>query len=258
MADNTTLPTGTGGDVIRNKDRATVKTQIVALDMNPAGATEILDSATALADALANPTLASRASFMHGFNGTTWDRLRSTIANGLLVDISRGPTLTKGTQGTTGFSAQQLKDAGRNPIHFYMLIPIAGSATDTLQSLTGTKSGATVTATTTPAVVTAGKTLRITRFGISYIATATAGLVIARLRFNTAGVVVIGSPIAASIAAGAGTPATANSTASVEAVIPDGFEFAAGTGIGISTQTFSGATATAAGFVLASVSGFEY
>lgn len=37
MADNTLLNTGAGGDTIRDKDRAGVKTQIVALDLNPAG-----------------------------------------------------------------------------------------------------------------------------------------------------------------------------------------------------------------------------
>lgn len=49
------------------------------------------------------------------------------------------PTLTKGTQGPTGITTQDLKDAGRNAIHFYTLIPVLSSATDTLQSLTGTK-----------------------------------------------------------------------------------------------------------------------
>ena len=42
MADNTTLNTGTGGDVIRDKDRAGVKTQIVALDLNPAGSETLM------------------------------------------------------------------------------------------------------------------------------------------------------------------------------------------------------------------------
>lgn len=168
------------------------------------------------------------------------------------------PTITKGTQAATGVTVQELKDAGRNPVHYYTLIPVLTSATDTLQSLTGTKSGATVAATTTPAVVTAGKTLRITRLSATYIATATSGYGIVRLRFNTAGVVAITSPVAMEMCVGAGTPATANSTGSEDAAVPDGLEFAAATGIGVSVQGFAAVTATAVGYVLVSVSGFEY
>ena len=168
------------------------------------------------------------------------------------------PAITKGTQGAVGMTTQDLKDAGRNPVHYYTVIPVLTSATDTLQSLTGTKAGATVTATTTPAVVTAGKTLRVTRVAATYIATATAGYGIARLRFNTAGVVAITSPIAATIAVGAGTPATAGSSGYGEVTITDGWEFAAATGIGISVQGFAAATATAVGYMFVSVVGYEY
>lgn len=168
------------------------------------------------------------------------------------------PTITKATQGATGVTTQDLKDAGRNPVTYYMLIPVLTSATDTLQSLTGTKSGATVTATTTPAVVTTGKTFRVSRFACAYIATATAGYGIVRLRFNTAGVVAITSPIALTLAVGAGTPATAGSANTEDAAIPDGIEFAAGTGVGISAQGFAAATATAVGYVFASITGYEY
>ena len=166
--------------------------------------------------------------------------------------------ITKGTQGTTGITVQALNDAGRNTVTYYTLIPVLTSATDTLQSLTGTKSGATVTATTTPAVVTTGKTFRVTRFSATYIATATSGYAIARLRFNTAGVAAITSPIAVTLAVGAGTPATANSADTEDASITEGMEFAAATGIGISVQGFSAATATAVGYMFVSVSGYEY
>ena len=166
--------------------------------------------------------------------------------------------ITKGAQGATGVMTQDLKDAGRNQIHFYMLIPVLTSATDTLQSLTGTKSGATVAATATPAAVTAGKTLRITRIAASYIATAVSGYGIVRLRFNTAGVVAVNSPIAATLAVGAGTSGAANSVGIEEATLEEGWEFAAATGVGISVQGFAAATATAVGYVLVSVTGYEY
>lgn len=186
-----------------------------------------------------------------------------TTDNATVVTLSPNgpitlPVLTKGTQGTTGVTTQDLKDAGRNAVHFYTVIPVLTTSTDTLQSLTGTKAGATVAATTTPAVVTAGKTLRITRVAATYIATATSGYGMVRLRFNTGGVVAITSPIAATVAVGAGTPATANSAGSEEATLGEGWEFAAGTGIGISVQGFAAATATAVGYVLVSVTGFEY
>jgi hypothetical protein len=168
------------------------------------------------------------------------------------------PAITKGTQSANGFTIQSLNDAGRNAVHFYTVIPVLATATDTLQSLTGTKAGATVTATTTPAVVTTAKTFRVTRFAATYVATATSGYGIARLRFNTAGVVAVTSPIAATIAVGAGTPATANSAASEEAAITDGWEFAAGTGVGVSVQGFAAATATAVGYMFVSMTGYEY
>lgn len=168
------------------------------------------------------------------------------------------PAITKGTQGTTGVTVQALNDAGRNPVHFYTVIPVLTSATDTLQSLTGTKAGATVAATTTPAVVTAGKTFRVTRVAATYVATATSGYGIVRLRFNTGGVVAITSPVAATMTVGAGTPATANSLGFEEASLTDGWEFAAGTGVGISAQGFAAVTATAVGYVTVSLTGYEY
>lgn len=42
MADNTTLNTMTGGDVYRSLDRSSVKTTIVALDLNPGGAESLM------------------------------------------------------------------------------------------------------------------------------------------------------------------------------------------------------------------------
>ena len=185
--------------------------------------------------------------------------IAATQATAANLNMTATPiAITKGTQGATGFTTQDLKDAGRNAVHYYMVIPVLTSATDTLQSLTGTKAGATVAATTTPAVVTTGKTYRVTRLSATYIATATSGYAIVRLRFNTAGVVAITSPIAATLCVGASTPATANSTGSEEAALDEGWEFAAATGVGISVQGFAAVTATAVGYVLVSLTGYEY
>ena len=167
--------------------------------------------------------------------------------------------ITKGTQGTLGITTQDLKDAGRNQVHYYTLIPVLSTATDTLQSLTGTSLGASVAATTTPALVTAGKTFRITRLAASYISTATSGYAIVRLRFNNASAAAtITSPIAATILVGSGAPTTANSTASEEATLDEGWEFPQRAGVAISVQGFAGVTPTAVGYVLVSMTGYEY
>jgi hypothetical protein len=251
MADNTTLPTGTGGDVIRDIDRAGVKTQVTQIDVGGAASESLLVRGQQVA-ANSIPVVFASDQSTHPVAATLAAETTKVIGT------VNPPAITKGTQGPTGFTVQALNDAGRNLVTYYSVIPVLATATDTLYSLTGTKSGATVAATTTPAVVTAGKTLRITRFSASYIATATTGYAIARLRFNTAGVVAITNPVAATLAVGAGTPATANSTGSEDASIAEGKEFAAGTGIGISVQGFSAATAAAVGYMFVSVSGYEY
>lgn len=58
-------------------------------------------SAAALTDAFANPTTTGVAAFLMGWNGTTWDRLKSTTANGLVVDVSRVQGTVAVTQSTS-------------------------------------------------------------------------------------------------------------------------------------------------------------
>ncbi len=147
----------------------------------------------------------------------------------------------------------------RSHCTFYTAAPAAGVATETLLSLTATRNGATVAATTTPAVVTAGKTLRVTGFTATYIATGTTGYAVVRMRANTAGVVTATSPVYRTLAAGAGTPTAANSSGPASSSIPiDGVEFPAGTGIGVTVQCLTGVTGAAAGFVVVEVTGYEY
>lgn len=72
-----------------------------------------LPAAAALADATANPTTPSAGSFLQGYNGTTWDRLRSTTANGLAVDVTRVTgTVTVDTELT---AVAAMGDATANP-----------------------------------------------------------------------------------------------------------------------------------------------
>ena len=49
-----------------------------------------LAAAAALADATANPTVTSVGTFLQGFNGTTWDRVRTANTGRLQVDVITG------------------------------------------------------------------------------------------------------------------------------------------------------------------------
>ena len=64
------------------------------------------------ADAIANQTTTAMHGQLYGYNGVTWDRLRSTTANGLVVDVSRvqGSVAVTGTffQATQPISAVSL------------------------------------------------------------------------------------------------------------------------------------------------------
>lgn len=56
-----------------------------------------LPAAAALADDMANPTAPAVGAHVMGFDGTTWDRMRGDVANGLDVDVTRLPALVAGT-----------------------------------------------------------------------------------------------------------------------------------------------------------------
>lgn len=216
------------------------------------------------------------ATYLNLFNGVSWDRARGTIANGIAADVTRivaalpaganaigsvtanPPALTKGVQGAGGFSTQDLKDAGRNQTNFFMAAGVAGTAAEVMQSLTGYKSGLGVVATATPAVVTTGKTFRVTSITLTYQSLASAGGCIFRLRANIAGVGVAGSPLVASFTIGS-TAAVAGVVTTEVIPLPDGMEFAAGTGIAvgmIGINTTGGALAS--GFGTITISGYEY
>lgn len=58
----------------------------------PAGTTLSVDTefiSSASSDGFANPTAPVANSFIHGYNGSTWDRLRTDTTNGLDVDVTR-------------------------------------------------------------------------------------------------------------------------------------------------------------------------
>ena len=172
-------------------------------------------------------------------------------------------TITKGTQGTTGFTVQALKDAGRNVTNYFSAVPIITTNTDTLMSLTGYKGGVAVSATTTPAVVTAAKTLNISQIVCTYVSVTTNGFANFTLRANLAGTVVIGSPAVYTWQVGHHSTIVTTGIAGVSNTIticfPDGLQFAAGTGIGVSVQGYSATVAAAAvGYASVAISGYEY
>jgi len=115
-----------------------------------------------------------------------------------------------------------------------------------------------VAAAAAPAVITAGKTFRITSIGMTYLSIATAAAGRFSLKANTGGVVALASPTFQSWLVG--TPAAvAGTSTNMSVTFPEGLEFAGGTGIGVA---FSGVGATGAaaagGYGAISITGYEY
>jgi hypothetical protein len=185
--------------------------------------------------------------------------LRVTVATDDLVPVSL-PTLTKGTQGSTGTSCQDLKDAGRNLSTLFHAAPIITTTAEVMQSLTGYKSGAAVGATTTPAVVTSGKTYRIQSVEIHYTAATVIGGALVRLRALSSGVALIGSPLVKTWQVGVPAIFTAGAMMTYIFDYPDGLEFAGGFGLAIGVQGVGadGTTGTITGKVMVVINGYEY
>jgi hypothetical protein len=151
--------------------------------------------------------------------------LSPTAANFNVTSLDTPPTLTKGTQGSAGYSTQDLKDAGRTHLTFSAIAAAAGS-TGTETAITLTKSsGTSATSTGASFVVTSGKRFRITHLSVATRgnATATIQTTTFALRINTAGAVTTTStPIV--FQARSATPATASAWDRYILPIPDGFE----------------------------------
>lgn len=196
-----------------------------------------------------------RVKCVWGADGSVND---TSAAAPMPINVTTLPTVTKGTQGATGLTVQELKDAGRNVTNYFTALPIVTTNAEVMQSLTGFKSAAAVGATVTPAVVTAGKTYRITSIVLTYTAVATMGSAIFRLRANASGAGVIGSELVAAWTLGTSTN-TAGVTTSQTINFPDGLEFAAGTGIAVGVKGLDATFGNAAvGYAGITILGFEY
>lgn len=170
------------------------------------------------------------------------------------------PTLTKGTQGATGFSTQDLKDAGRVNIMWTAEFAHAQVA-ETLLTITESRDGA-ATATFTTKVVTTGKRLRITSVALEAESLGTGTTpqrVYLRMRFNTAGAVIASSPLQGVYALGVNA-AVVKASEKQSWPFPDGVEFL-GDGtkqIGFTLETPDWVVTTATGRSKVTITAFEY
>ncbi len=187
------------------------------------------------------------------FNGTSWDRIRGDTTAGMWTQIKAALPAGTNKIGITSDAT----DVNRVIRNFHFNTPTAAPAAEALQSVTQWYNNAAVATTTTPAVVPAGKILRITGMRVNTASLAAAGMVMLRVRANTAGLAVIGSPLVASLQCG--------SQAAVAALqdwqlieFPEGMDFPAGTGLGFTLQGYVGATGTLQSFTTFEVWGYEY
>lgn len=164
------------------------------------------------------------------------------------------PTLTKGTQGASGNSVQQLRDAGRAIVNAATAIAgVTAVTTEALLSLNVSRDGAATAAVTTIAV-TAGKRLRIVGFTAGVISTA-AAVISARisLRLNPAGAAVATSPILCTIALSQQAAALAQAGDTQTVMFPEAIEISGTMQVGLS-QVASAVTGT----IWASLIAYEY
>lgn len=161
------------------------------------------------------------------------------------------PTLTKSTQGATGVSTQDLKDAGRVS-KVFQATAVAGVVAETLLTLV-MLSDLAAAAGATSYTVTSGKRLRLTGLFVTWRNnTAAAGGVTIRVRAIAVAPAVIGSACIATANATTSL-ATIGSGGSAFATFPEGFELPAGAGVGVTQQ----AVTAVVGFDVQLV-GYEY
>lgn len=159
------------------------------------------------------------------------------------------PAITKGTQGTTGVTTQDLKDAGR--VSKIYSATFSGLVTEALVTLTPIADGVAGVAATSFAI-TSGKRLRIQSISLSTRNAGAAGQgIVCQLRINPTGLAILTSPLIGTVAAGTGL-AIANIAGFNQLEIPDGLELS-GTMQFALTQV---GTATANNTVV--ITGYEY
>lgn len=234
------LPAGTAniGDV-----------DVLTLPSIPSGA-NVIGALTA--NQSVNNTQIAGAAITVGNGVTGVGSQRVTLATDSAGQVF-GPTLTKATQGATGFSTQDLKDAGRVMVT-YTATALAGVTTEALISLTPYRDLTAAGAATTHAV-TANKRLRLQSITLSLRSTSTVNVgCLVRFRM-LAGTVLVGSPIHNSVGCMSSNLATAvaGNAQSETLTFPDGFELSGTMQFGL-TQLCSNVAVT----LDVQVTGYEY
>lgn len=188
----------------------------------------------------------------------TWTVQPGNTAN-TTAWLVAGATLTKATQGATGFSVQDLKDAGRSARNILLDSFAVAAATETLNTMSYSTDNGTLT-TGTSYTVTTAKRLRIQAVSVglhTITGNTTAVAVIVRIRVNNAGAATVTSPVQMVIPL-AGIAAANQNADTVVIAIPGGWEFVAGAGIGVTTTCAGFVSTTAAPKVDISIIGYEY
>lgn len=175
-------------------------------------------------------------SYDMAFNGTGWDRVRSSI---------------KGTQAANALATQDLKDSGRSRVSITFMA-VAPATADTLLSLVKVTNGVAAAGATSIGVAS-GKILRINSITFSIKSgAAAAAFSTLTLRQNPTGATVITSVIEARVDVG-NTAATIGASDKVELIFPDGMEFSGTQTLGISL-----AAQATTNIISISINGFEY
>ena len=188
----------------------------------------------------------------------TWTVQPGNTAN-TTAWLVAGATLTKATQGATGFSVQDLKDAGRSARNILLDSFAVAAITETLNTMSYSTDNGTLT-TGTSYTVTTAKRLRIQAVSVglhTITGNTTAVTVIVRIRVNNAGAATVTSPVQMVIPL-AGIAAANQNADTVVIAIPGGWEFVAGAGIGVTTTCAGFVATTAAPKVDISIIGYEY
>lgn len=182
----------------------------------------------------------------------------SVTASTVQVNVAGLPAITKGTQGATGITTQDLKDAGRVHVTYYVTASTVG-ATTAESALVFTKASATsATSSAYTFAITNGKTYRITNISIATLgnATPTAQSTIFNLRVNTAANCSAAStPVIWS--SRSATPATASTWDRLIFDIPDGLQIAGTSTLQICASVNSTFTTNAPTADMI-ISGYEY
>lgn len=170
------------------------------------------------------------------------------------------PTLTKGTQGATGVSVQELKDAGRSCISMTAEFTFVQTA-ETLLTMTVSVDGA-ATSTFSSRTITSGKKFRLqsVTLAVENLGSGTAPQrAYLRLRRNTAGATTASSALQA-VWGCINSTATVKSGIVMDYEVPDGMEMNGdGTAtFGFTLETPDWVTSTATGRAKITVLGFEY